>query len=197
MNTKGSLKLVNPTNQNKASKEVLKGDVENLSRSYGKPVPRVLKPYVLEHFGLDLKMIEYLINFFVAPPFRERHKFDEVRFKIYFKKVFNLRPMDVNISISGNNKLVKDIIHPQNMEEDMSHLFTHIMRAIVDNFMNQVFPCYIHFLFKDTPLTPFPMPYFEMYMKSDDCHGGNVFDKFEEGDTISMDIAKEQPTKEV
>ena len=174
----------------KPKQDLLRGDVENLSRPYGKPAPRVLKPYVLQNFGLDLKMLEYLINFFVAPPFRERHKFDEIRFKIFFKKTMNLKPMDVNMSISGQKKFINDIMHPKDMEEDMFYLFDHIMRAIVDNFMNQIFPCYIHFLFKDTPLTPFPMPYFELYMKSDDCWAGNVFDKFEEGDTISMDIVK-------
>ena len=130
----------------------------------------------------------FLVNFFNSPDLYKRQKFQELRFNVDFNKDMNLKPIEVMISVSGEGIMQKTVLHPNDLEPEAHFYFKEIMGAIVSMFMEQIFPNYVHFLFKNTPLTPFPMPYFELYMKSDDCHAGNIFENIQEGDILDQGI---------
>ena len=165
------------------------GDTENLYRaSSEKPVPRVLKPYVLDNFGFHTFIMNFLIQFLVRKDLHGKDGFEKMDFYIKFDKKLNLKPIRIFIDICGTGKYTKVIRDPYELPPDSFYFFKEWTSGIIDIFFENVFPNYVHFLFKNTPITPFPIPYLEFYMKSYDGHGGNLFENLRDGDTVSDDV---------
>ena len=169
----------------KKSHKVESGDIENLIRLGNKPVPRVLKPYILDNFGFNTYIMYYLIKFITYKDLHGRNSFDKMDFFINFNKKTGLKPIRIFIDICGKGVYKKVIRDPYELPPDSFAFFKVWTTGVLDEFMANVFPHYLHFLFKDTPITPFPVPYLEFYMKSGDGNLGNLMENLRDGDVPS------------
>ena len=181
-------------------------DIEHLNRKgYSSLPPRVLRPQVLDFYGLDLFLLKQM-NLFItnsAMEFQKKSKFSFTGIKeryirspseLYIPgtKIKPPKPPEgdvvfwIDTSVgSGKPKSVIDVRH---LPKKWAFLWNFIFWGWLDQARENIYPKHMHFIMRDSVVSPLPFKYFEFYLKFEKGNAGNVFADFMEGDTVNDSI---------
>ena len=186
-------------------------DLEHLSRSsYDSLPPRVLIPGVLNFYGLNLYIISLMHKFITQSlePLKDEKKIYFTGIKERYLRRPNesklhlpssyekrkIRPAEgwtllrIDTSVaSGKQKEWVDIRH---LPEKWQFAWNVFFWKWLDEFMENIYPKHIHFLLKDSIMTPLPFKYFEFFLKFENGNMGNLCADFKHGDTIEDSVLK-------
>ena len=75
-------------------------------------------------------------------------------------------------------KIFKDVKDCKESSQRWSLHFFLIFQPILDNFIEDIFPHYLHFILKNSPIVPLPFPYMEFFLKAEHGNLSNVMSDF-------------------
>ena len=180
-------------------------DLEHISRSNTILPPRIINPQVLAVYGLNMALIGMIINFIKngLPPTHlsgkrvyytgikgagykklESFKLDSITGK---KKTINdvqYGKIQWEIETSAGSKKEKVCIQYRDMPKKWRIMWDLLFFTFITEYLESIFPKHLHFILKDSILTPLPFPYLELFLKAEKATMGNLCADFAEGDTI-------------
>lgn len=167
--------------------------VEKASRVNNKPAPRILNIHELAKGGFAIPSLKGLyaimqigdemkaIGIEDSPIGRLREKYNNSALP---------QVGDIFVQIEANRAPGSRTSSPRDMSKKWQAYFNKFMEGVLNAFYEEVFPKHAHFIIQDSPVVPMPVPYMEVYIKSQYGNDGNLFAYFEEGDLPSSTVIK-------
>ena len=186
-------------------------DHEHLLRSPQMSLPpRVIKPRILKVYDIDLIMIAFMIKGISDLRKDRATDFDFTGLRESFLRKLPQHNLTLNgksnylpkegkilfyMDIIEDSLTVKKAKNIRYLQPDLQRFFLIGLDRLLTSFIENIYPKHLHFILKDSILTPLPFKYVEFYMKAEEGNMGNITADFADGDVI-IDSVEQKYKKE-
>ena len=186
------------TNKDKKKFGAHDTDTEHMTRKGMAPPPRIIDFSKLQSLGINIPELSLIHNLMRSGNEKDQPTCDVLhqRFekKIPYtdrKQVWGDRGrkaltrhgwIEMVIDIAGEGKVIKEKRKAQDFPEIWTNHTFLLFTSFLDNYIENVFPMYLHFVLKSTPILPLPFKYLELYVRSQYSNDMNLFGDFQVSD---------------